>query len=138
MDEEKASTIGDIGKTLSTWIGIGGAFFGVLSFCVLLGIWFGPLKDMPTQFGAVLTQLGVINARLDKTDGRIDGLQTKYEFMNTQLATAIADQSKLRDDSKRLEILLAQINATISQKIDFLERKAESEFRDSLQSRKDP
>ena len=104
MDDEKPATIGTIAHAISTWIGIGGALFGVLSFCMLLGMWFGPIKDMPTQFGTILTQLGEIKSRLDKADWRIDGLQTKYEAMTAQLATAVADQGKLREDSKRLEV----------------------------------
>jgi CRISPR/Cas system-associated exonuclease Cas4 (RecB family) len=71
----------------------------------------------------------------------MDELQARYESMNAQLQALITDQRKFVEDSKKLEVMLAQLSVTTVQKVDFLEWKAELERRNNIiapQLRKNP
>jgi predicted transcriptional regulator len=141
MDEEKPVTISTIAHKISIWIGIGGALVSILTFCMFLGMWLGPIKEMPNQFNAILSQLGEIKEKVTRTIWRMDELQARYESMNAQLQALITDQRKFVEDSKKLEVMLAQLSVTTVQKVDFLEWKAELERRNNIiapQLRKNP
>jgi regulator of replication initiation timing len=141
MDEETPVTISTIAHKISIWIGIGGALFSILTFCMFLGMWLGPIKEMPNQFGAILAQLGEIKEKVNRTVWRTDDLQAKYEALSTQLQGVVIEQKKFGEDSKKLEVMLAQLSVTTVQKVDFLEWKAELERRNNIiapQLRKSP
>jgi predicted transcriptional regulator len=134
MDDDHTIHIGTIARQISTWLGIGGALFGILSFCMLLGMWFGPIREIPTQFSTIVSQLSEIKEKTSRAIWRIDELQAKYEAVNSQLSSAMTDQRKLSEDAKKLEVLLAQLTVSVIQKVDFLEWKAEFERRNNLES----
>ena len=129
MEETQAITIETIGHKINAYVGMIGALMSFISFCVLLGIWFGPVKDLPTQFNTILSQLTEIKSRQDKLDGRMDVFQIKYETMNGQVVAAVTEQGKIREDARRLEVALAQLTSTSFLKTEFLEWKAEFERR---------
>ena len=51
-------------RVFAQWAGIGGAVFGVLSFCLLVTIWVGPLRAMSTGLERVTAKLDELDVRL--------------------------------------------------------------------------
>jgi hypothetical protein len=122
MDEDKPTTIATIGHQISIWFGIVGGIISFICVCVLIGMWFGSLKDLPAQVNDLRSQQS-------KTDGRLDIFQIKYEGIGPQVINLGIEQGKLREDTKRLEVLLAQLSVSSVTKIEFLEWKSKLELR---------
>lgn len=111
------------------WIGLVGAIISVPTFCVMLGMCFGPLRDMPAQFATILAQLQAINGRMDKSDWAIDALKSKTDAMGAQMARDDQERSRIWDNVRKIETVATRLSDNTLSREMFIEWKAALENR---------
>lgn len=114
MDEERPVTIATVGHTISTWFGIVGGIFSFICACVLVGVWFGSLKDLPTQVS------------------ELKSFQFRHENVVQQVTSLAAEQIRIRDDIREIAVDINELKITSIQKVDFLEWKAVLERQNNI------
>ena len=118
---EPLKTIDAFTKTAGAWIGIGGAIFGVLSFFMLVGMWFGPLKELPAQYDVILGKLNMMEGRMDKTDWAIDSLKARTEVLANQIIASNEDKSKIWDRLRSVDSDASNLKGTSLTREDMVE-----------------
>jgi hypothetical protein len=114
-------SLNDLARASTAWIGVGGAILSILSFCILLGMQFGPLKDMPEKFSIIVTQLSDIKSRMDKTDWAIESLKSRADAMASQQVITSEDRSKTWDALRKIESTATQLKANSMSREDMIE-----------------
>lgn len=126
---EKVDPLSYLVQRSAAWIGVGGAIVAVLSFCILVGMWFGPLKNIPTQLDDVLVRLSDLKGRVSKIEWDSQQLETKSATMTAQLIEGAVDRSKIKDDLRKVETTATQLAASTVSRETFIEWKAALENR---------
>ena len=52
--------------TIAQWIGVGGGVCGLLNAIVAIGMWVGPLNDMPQRFDKIATRLDELQHQIGR------------------------------------------------------------------------
>jgi hypothetical protein len=126
MEEPHYTRDSDVQKfasNITAWIGISGAASGFLSVCFLLGIWFGPLKELPAQFGVIVTQLQEIKANVLEYKWQLENQKTRTSEIAAQLNVAMQELAKSKDDIRKVESAVRLLESTSLSKVDFIEWK---------------
>ena len=97
MNELRQKTVSEFAQAAAAWIGIGGAVFAILTFCMQLGMWYGPMKQLPAQYEVILSKLNMVEGRINKTDWDMDSVKTRIDALSSQILVLSDDRSKLWD-----------------------------------------
>lgn len=128
-DTRPTPTVEHLLQQSTAWIGIGGAVFGVLSFCILLGMWFGPLKNIPSQLESIITRMGELKDRITKQEWAMTDFGEKVASITVQMGDVRTETNKIRDDLRKVETATLQLASTTVSRETFIEWKAALEAR---------
>lgn len=137
------------GANLNTWIGIGGACFGLITTCVLLGMYFGTIKDLPSQleavrnetkselkeiakdnagnFTALTAQIATMNTKADKQDWELTSLKGDVGSLSGRLEANLQDDERQWEKIRKTE---TQVAASVSREA-FIQWKSDLERRNA-------
>lgn len=118
---EPLKTINQMAQASAAWIGIGGAIFGVLSFCMILGMWIGPLKELPAQYNVILTKLSAMDKRVDETDWSMKSMASRQDAFAGQVLASSEDRAKIWDRLRSVDTDAQHLKSTALTREDFVE-----------------
>jgi hypothetical protein len=118
---EPSKTLSEFTKSAAAWIGISGAVFAVLTFCMQLGMWFGPMKELPAQYNVILAKLSLIEGRQDKTDWAMDSMKSRADALASQMLLSTEDRQKIWDRLRAVDADASRLKTTSLSREDFVE-----------------
>ena len=121
MTDEHKTALNEIAQNSSAWIGIGGAIFGVLSFCMLLGMWFGPLTALPKQYEVIIARLNEFDSKIKEGGWKMESMSSRQDAFAGQMLASSEDRQRLRDMIRSVETDVASMKAKLLTREDMVE-----------------
>ncbi len=121
MTDSTKADLNELARSASVWMGIGGAVFGVLSFCMLLGMWFGPMKDLPGQYEVIIVRLNDVDSKIKEGGWKMESLTSRQDAFAGQMLASAEDRQKLWDRVRAIETTAERLRATSLSREDMVE-----------------